>query len=151
MNVHHRLELYFEFAVAETAVPNAAQPTENGYTGAPPDRDLSGQPLAGAPKYTGNVGVDYRQPVWGDKEINYTANVAFSSSYYSDVALSAYSVVPKSTTVDAGIGLGTRNKNFNVTLLVKNLFNDDTVRSISSTSYTPAIPRSVGIQFQAKL
>ncbi|MBW8777962.1 MAG: TonB-dependent receptor [Burkholderiales bacterium] len=131
--------------------PNAAQPAENGFSGAAPYRDLSGQPLAGAPKYTGNVGVDYRQPVWGDKEINYTANVAFSSSYYSDVALSAYSVVPKSTTVDAGIGFGTRNKAFNVTLLVKNLFDDNTVRSISSTSYAPAIPRSVGIQFSAKL
>lgn len=131
--------------------PNAAQPSENGFAGAPPYRDLSGQPLAGAPRYTGNVGVDYRQPVWGDKEINYTANVAFSSSYYADVALSAYSVVPKSTTVDAGIGIGTRNKAFNVTLLVKNLLDDDTVRAISSTSYTPAVPRSIGIQFSARL
>ncbi len=131
--------------------PNAAQRVEDGYPGSTPYTDISGQPLAGAAKYTGNVGVDYRQPVWGDKEINYTGNVAFSSSYYSDVSLSAYSVVPKSTTVDAGIGFGTRNKSFNVSLIVKNLFNDDTVRSISSTSYTPATPRSVGIQFQAKL
>ncbi|MCE4553995.1 TonB-dependent receptor [Roseateles cellulosilyticus] len=131
--------------------PNAAQRTEDNYPGATPYTDLSGKPLAGSAKYTGNVGVDYRQPVWGDKEINYTANAAFSSSFYSDVGLSAYSIVPKSTTVDAGIGFGTRNKNFNVTLLVKNLFNDDTVRSISSTSYSPALPRSVGIQFMAKL
>jgi len=131
--------------------PNAAQRVEDGYAGSAPYVDMSGQPLAGAAKYTGNVGVDYRQPVWGDKEINYTANVAFSSSYYSDVNLSRYSVVPKSTTVDAGIGIGSRNKTFNVTLLVKNLFNDDTVRAISSTSYTPAVPRSVGIQFSAKL
>ena len=131
--------------------PNAAQRTEDAYPGSSPYTDLSGRPLAGAAKYTGNVGLDYRQPAWGDKEINYTGNVAFSSSYYSDVGLSAYSVVPKSTTVDAGIGFGTRNKSFNVSLIVKNLFNDDTVRSISSTSYTPAIPRSVGIQFMAKL
>lgn len=131
--------------------PNAAQRTEDNFPGATPYTDLSGKPLAGAAKYTGNVGIDYRQPAWGDKEINYTANVAFSSSYYSDVGLSAYSVVPKSTTVDAGIGFGTRNKSFNVTLLVKNLFDDDTVRSRTSTSYTPALPRSVGIQFMAKL
>lgn len=131
--------------------PNAAQRVEDAYPGSSPYTDISGQPLAGAAKYTGNVGLDYRQAVWGDKEINYTANVAFSSSYYSDVSLSAYSVVPKTTTVDAGIGFGTRNKSFNVTLLVKNLFDDDTVRSRSSTSYTPAIPRSVGIQFMAKL
>ncbi|WP_457322628.1 TonB-dependent receptor [Roseateles sp. P5_E11] len=131
--------------------PNAAQRIEDAYPGSAPYTDISGRPLAGAAKYTGNIGVDYRQPVWGDKEINYTGNVAFSSSYYSDVSLSAYSIVPKSTTVDAGIGFGTRNKSFNVSLIVKNLFNDDTVRSISSTSYTPAIPRSVGIQFMARL
>jgi outer membrane receptor protein involved in Fe transport len=131
--------------------PNAPQRTEDAFPGSAPYADQSGKPLAGAAKYTGNVGLDYRQPVWGDKEINYTGNVAFSSSYYSDVGLSAYSVVPKSTTVDAGIGFGTRNKSFNVGLIVKNLFNDDTVRAISSTSYTPAIPRSVGIQFSARL
>lgn len=131
--------------------PNAAQRTEDNFPGAAPYTDQSGKPLAGAAKYTGNIGLDYRQPVWGDKEINYTANVAFSSSYYSDAGLSAYSIVPKTTTVDAGIGFGSRNKGFNVTLLVKNLFDDDTVRSRSSTSYTPAIPRSVGIQFMAKL
>ncbi|MDR7294716.1 outer membrane receptor protein involved in Fe transport [Pelomonas aquatica] len=131
--------------------PNAAQRAEDNFPGAAPYTDQSGKPLAGAAKYTGNVGVDYRQPVWGDKEINYTANVAFSSSYYSDAGLSAYSIVPKSTTVDAGIGFGTRNKAFNVSLIVKNLFDDDTVRSRTSTSYTPAIPRSVGIQFMARL
>lgn len=131
--------------------PNAAQRVEDGFAGSAPYVDISGQPLAGAAKYTGNVGFDYRQSVWGDFEVNYTGNVAFSSSYYSDVNLSRYSVVPKSTTVDAGIGIGTRNKGYNVTLLVKNLFDDNTVRSISSTSYTPAIPRSVGIQFSAKL
>ncbi|KQY81009.1 TonB-dependent receptor [Pelomonas sp. Root1444] len=131
--------------------PNAAQRAEDNFPGAAPYTDQSGRPLAGAAKYTGNVGVDYRQPVWGDKEINYTANVAFSSSYYSDAGLSAYSIVPKSTTVDAGIGFGTRNKAFNVSLIVKNLFDDDTVRSRTSTSYTPAIPRSVGIQFMARL
>jgi iron complex outermembrane receptor protein len=131
--------------------PNAAQRTEDNYPGASPYVDQSGKTLAGAAKYTGNIGFDYRQPILGDAEINYTGNVAFSSSYYSDAGLSAYSVVPKSTTVDAGIGFGKRNKSFNVTLLVKNLFDDNTVRSISSTSYAPAVPRSVGIQFQARL
>jgi len=131
--------------------PNAAQRTEDNFPGATPYTDLSGKPLAGAAKYTGNVGLDYRQPVLGGHEINYTANVAFTSSYYSDAGLSVYSIVPKNTTVDAGIGFGTRNKSFNVSLLVKNLFNDDTVRSRTSTSYAPALPRSVGIQFMAKL
>ena len=130
---------------------NAAQPVENGYAGAPPYRDLSGQPLAGAPKYSVNLGADYRQPVRGDKVFHTSANVSANSSYYSDNALSAYSVIPKSALVDWAIGVGTQSRSFDVSLVVKNLFNDDTPRSKTWNSYAPAIPRSVGIQFAGKL
>ncbi len=131
--------------------PNSAQPVENGYTGAPPYRDLSGRPLAGAPKLSFNVGADYRLPLAADKELSASANVAYSSRYYSDVALSEYSIVPGSTTVDAALGWGTRNKSFQVSLIVKNLFDDKTVRAVTSTSTTPAVPRSIGVQFAARL
>ena len=131
--------------------PNAAQPVENGYPGAAPYRDLSGRPLAGAPKVSLNVGAEYRLPVSGDKEVTASTNVAYNSRYYSDVLLSEYSVIKGSTTVDAAIGWGNRNRNFSVSLLVKNLFDDDTPRSITSTSVTPATPRSIGVQFAAKL
>lgn len=130
---------------------NAAQPVENGYAGASPYRDISGQPLAGAPKYSVNVGGDYRLPVRGDKVFHTSANVSANSSYYSDNALSAYSVIPKSALVDWAIGVGTQNRSFDVSLIVKNLFNDDTPRSKTWNSYSPAIPRSVGIQFAGKL
>ena len=43
--------------------PNSAQPLENGYTGAPPYRDVTGQALAGASRVYANLGVDYRLPV----------------------------------------------------------------------------------------
>jgi len=130
---------------------NAAQPVENGYAGAPAYRDVSGMPLAGAPKYTFNIGGDYRLPVRGDKEFHTSANVAATSSYYSDNSLSAYSVIPKNVSVDWAIGLGNRNKSFDVSLVVKNLFDDDTPRSKTWNSYTPAIPRSFGILLTSKL
>jgi iron complex outermembrane recepter protein len=130
---------------------NAAQPVENGYAGASPYRDISGQPLAGAPKYSVNVGGDYRLPVRGDKVFHTSANVSANSSYYSDNSLSAYSVIPKSALVDWAIGVGTQNRSFDVSLIVKNLFNDDTPRSKTWNSSSPAIPRSVGIQFAGKL
>jgi outer membrane receptor for ferrienterochelin and colicin len=130
---------------------NAAQPVENGYAGAPAYRDVSGMPLAGAPKYTFNIGGDYRLPVRGDKEFHTSANVAATSSYYSDNSLSAYSVIPKNVSVDWAIGLGNRNKSFDVSLVVKNLFDDDTPRSKTWNSYTPAIPRSFGVLFTSKL
>jgi hypothetical protein len=104
-----------------------------------------------APKYTFNVGGDYRYPVFGDKEFHTSANVAFTSSYYSDNALSSYSVIPKNFLVDYAIGLGNLNKAFDVSIVVKNLFNDDTPLAKTWNTYTPAIPRTFGIVFTGKL
>jgi outer membrane receptor protein involved in Fe transport len=129
--------------------PNAAQPVENGFPGAEPYIDISGRPLAGAAKYTGNVGFDYRWPVSGDKAVSLGGNLNFSSSYYSDNLLSAYSVVPKSTRVDASLGYG--NRAFQASLVVRNLLDDDTVRALTSTTYSPARARNFAVQFTAKL
>ncbi len=131
--------------------PNAAQPVENGFSGAPAYRDLSGQPLAGAPKLSFNIGADYRRPVFADKEFHTSANVAFTSSYYSDNALSSYSVIPKTWLADWAIGLGRKDKSFDVSLVVKNLFNDKTPLSQTWNSYAPAIPRTVSLVFTGKV
>jgi iron complex outermembrane recepter protein len=131
--------------------PNAAQPVENGYTGAAPYRDLSGQALAGAPKLSFNIGVDYRRPVFADKEFHTSGNVAFTSSYYSDNALSSYSVIPKTWLADWAIGLGRKDKSFDVSVVVKNLFNDKTPLNKTWNSYAPAIPRTVSLVFTGKV
>lgn len=131
--------------------PNAAQPVENGFSGAPAYRDLSGQPLAGAPKLSFNIGADYRRPVFADKEFHTSANVAFTSRYYSDNALSSYSVIPKTWLADWAIGLGRKDKSFDVSLVVKNLFNDKTPLSQTWNSYAPAIPRTVSLVFTGKV
>ncbi|RTL24885.1 MAG: TonB-dependent receptor [Burkholderiales bacterium] len=132
---------------------NAAYPAEQGdlVTAANPYKDLSGSVMPGAPKLTGNLGVDYQLPVWGDKVFHASANIAVSSGFYSDTALSRYSWIGKSAIVDASVGLGKLNKTFDVSLIVKNLFNDDTPLSKSWSSVTPAIPRNVGIQFTGRL
>jgi iron complex outermembrane receptor protein len=131
--------------------PNAAQPVENGYAGASPYRDISGQPLAGAPKYTFNVGADYRYPVFNDKEFHTSANVAATSGFHSDNSLSSYSWIGKNVLVDWAVGLGRRNKGFDVSLVVTNLFDDDTPRSRTWNSYTPAIPRTVSVVLTGRL
>jgi iron complex outermembrane receptor protein len=130
---------------------NSAQPVENGFAGAAPYRDVSGQQLAGAPKYTFNVGADYRIPVFESKEFHTSANVAFNSSYNSDNSLSSYGWIPKSVLVDWAVGIGSLNKNFDVSLVVKNVFDDDTPRSRTWSSYAPAFPRMAGIVFTGKL
>ncbi|MFG6447886.1 TonB-dependent receptor domain-containing protein [Roseateles sp. BYS180W] len=131
--------------------PNAAQAAENGWAGAAPYADYSGRPLAGAPKLSFNIGADYRRPVWGDKEFHTSANVAFSSSYYSDNSLSSYSVVPKSWLVDYAVGLGKLDKGFDVSVVVKNLFNDKTPQAQTWNSYAPALPRTFSLVFSGKL
>lgn len=132
---------------------NAAFPAEQGdlATSTNPYKDLSGSVMPGAPKFSGNLGIDYQLPVFGDKVFHTSANVAVSSGFYSDTALSRFSWIGKSAIVDASVGLGRLNKSFDVSLIVKNLFNDDTPLSKTWNSVTPALPRNVGIQFQAKL
>ncbi|MEO8153934.1 MAG: TonB-dependent receptor [Rhizobacter sp.] len=130
---------------------NSAQPVENGYAGATAYRDVSGMPLAGAPKYTFNVGADYRVPVFDTKEFHTSANLAATSGYFSDVSLSAYSWIKKNYTVDYAIGLGNRNKSFDVSLVVKNLLGNDTPQSQTWNSYSPVVPRTFGIVFTGKL
>lgn len=128
---------------------NAAQPAE--INGAGDYRDLSGKVLPGAAKWTFNIGADFRKPVFNDKEFHVSFNTAYTTKYYSDNSLSRYSIIPANSITDFAIGLGARNKSYDVSLIVKNLFDDDTPLTKSATSYTPANPRWVGIQFAGKL
>ena len=130
---------------------NSAQPVENGYTGAPAYQDVSGRTLAGAPRLAFNVGADYRQPLTADKDAHVSANVAYSSSFNSDVSLSKYAVVGQSVLADLAVGAGKHDKSFDVSLIVKNLFNNQTPSARSWTSITPAVPRTFGIQLSGTL
>lgn len=133
----------------------SGQPLENGYAGAPPYRDLTGETLAGAPKYSFNVGGDYRIPVslgvFGQKEFHTSVNWAFTHHYNSDPLLSSYGELPSNSLVDYSIGLGTLDRKFDVNLIVKNLFDNDTPLTKLWNSYTPAVSRWVGIEFSGKL
>lgn len=132
---------------------NGAYPAEEGnvVTTANPYKDYSGRPLAGAPKLSWNVGADYRVPVWGDKQFHVTGNLAYSSSFYSDNSLSIYSKIPSSYKVDLALGIGKVNKTFDISLIAKNLLDDDTPQSLTWTSRSPAVPRSFGVQITGKL
>ncbi len=133
--------------------PNAGQPAENG--NAPlPYRDASGETLPGAAKYTFNVGVDYRYPVFDRSEFRLSLNTAYTSSFKSDPALSEYSWVPAHSITDLSIGFGTttlQNNEFEVSLLVKNLLNDDTPFARTWNLVTPADPRWAAIIVSGKL
>ncbi len=130
---------------------NSAQPVENGYAGAAPYQDVTGQALPGAAKYTLNVGADYRRPVLGNKEFHASINTAYASRSNSDVSLSSYGWVPAAAVSDLAIGLGTRSQSFDVSLLVKNLFNNDAPQLRTWNTYTPATPRWIGVMVSGKI
>ncbi len=77
--------------------------------------------------------------------------MAYSSSFNSDVSLSKYAVVGQSVLADLAVGAGKHDKSFDVSLIVKNLFNNQTPSARSWTSITPAVPRTFGIQLSGTL
>jgi len=129
--------------------PNSAQPVENGYTGAPPYQDVSGQLLPGAAKFSFNIAPDVRIPLLGDKNVHFSFNTAFLSRFNSDNSLSVYGWVPAHSVTDLTVGFG--KQRFEVNLIAKNVFNDSTPFTNTWNSYTPAIPRWIGVQFSGKL
>lgn len=129
---------------------NSPQPVENGYTGAPAYQDISGETLPGASKYSFNIGADYRLPVWDDKEFHTTVNAQYNSEFNSDNSLSTYGWIEGRTVVDFGIGIGNQSQTFDVSLIIKNLFDDDTPSTRTWNSYTPANPRWAAISFSGR-
>lgn len=151
----------FRFAGAYTDAhyvyfPQAAQPVELGNlaastTNPQPYRDISGEQLPGAAKVTFNIGIDYRLPVFSDKEFHTSLNTLYTGKYNSDNALSSYGWIDASSSTDLSIGLGNRKGTFDVNLVVKNLFDDDTPRAKTWNTITPAVPRWIGVTFSGKL
>lgn len=131
--------------------PNAAQPAENGFSGAPAYIDMSGKTLPGASKYSFNVGVDYHQPVLGSYDAHIGFNTAYTSKFNSDNSLSDYAWIKEKFITDLAIGLGRQDKSYDISLLVKNALNDKTPLTQTWNSYTPATPRWYGIVFTGKL
>ena len=128
---------------------NSAQPVENGFTGAPPYRDVSGQLLPGAGRFSFNLSPDVRIPFGGDKNVHINLNTSFISRFKSDNSLSDYSWIAAHAVTDVAAGFG--KQRFEINLVVKNLLGDETPQTNSWNGYTPAVPRWIGVQFSGKL
>lgn len=129
---------------------NAAVPAELGYLTSP-FLDQSGKQLSGAAKWQFAAGAEYQKQVLGDRVFHTSFNAQYITRVNNDEVLSDYAWVPAHATVDASIGLGTAKRAFDVTLIVKNLFNDKSHEQ-SWISYEPnPYPRWVGVQLSGNL
>ncbi len=117
--------------------------------------DAKGQQLANVPKTTVSYGLHYQAPLAG-----YLGRVTLSNIYRSSVYLNdnhAENTFQKAYTVtNLGLGLGSLNRNWEASILVRNLFDTEyntTASTWTSTGAGTAVwgaPRNVQLIFKAK-
>ena len=127
-----------------------ANPVEDGNL-SPAYRDALGQTLYDAPRYAENLSGEYALPVFNNGVFHNNFNFHYIGRENTDQANSSYAFVGGYGLADIGIGLGRRDRKFDVNLIVKNVLNHEYVESRTWASYIPGIPRWFGVQFSATL
>lgn len=130
----------------------AANPGElGGANPAGPYYDASGRTLAGAPKWSGNLFVDFSYPLDDGRAFHANLNHNFQSGYYPDITLSRYTKTDAWGVTDVSLGLSLNEGRFDVRVIAKNLFDVDTGLAPSWNQWKPGIPRWVGLTVTATL
>jgi iron complex outermembrane recepter protein len=105
-------------------------------------QDLSGKPLARAPDWTGIFGVSYERPAFGDWFIGLTADVRFSSGYFTELSDSIYAYQDAYYILNTSARLFTQDKRWELALIAKDL-NDKQYATVSNDTPGGA-PGTVG-------
>lgn len=130
--------------------PNLGQPAENANL-KDKYRDVSGQALPGAAKWTGNFGIGYRAPVTEHKDLVINGNYAFTSRYNSDITLSSYGWTKAHGIADLSVGIGTRDQKFEASIIARNLFDENESQVKTWNSFVPVPERWVGVMFTGRI
>lgn len=132
-----------------TDFKNSPKPAELNYLDEP-FVDQTGKNLPGAAKWTVNLGVEYRKPFFSAAEFHASFNTAYTSDYLNADDLSSYSYTPGYSRTDVAIGVGSLDGDLDVSLIVKNAF-DDRTHERGWNSYAPwPYPRWIGVVFTGK-
>lgn len=118
-----------------------------------PYRSVTGFALPGAARVTGDFGYEYRTslPVFRAAQFHLGGDTRYTSRYNTDTALSSYGWVPGGSITDADIGVGTADRKFDFSFVVKNLTNNDIPVVRTWNSFQPAFKRWFGLQVNGKL
>ena len=104
-----------------------------------PLQDLSGKPLAGAPKFTYTLGADVAQPVGsrGGREVQAYGHADYShrSSYYAQPTNSRYSVIDAYGVLNARIGVRAADGLWDVSVWARNLTDNNYYTSLAVANY----------------
>jgi len=130
--------------------PNAGKPLELGGTNIP-YYDVSGRRLPGVGPTSFNLFAEHFWPVQGGNEIFANANYNYTSSYLTDPALSRFSEVDSYGLTNISIGYGASDEKFQISLLVKNLFDEDYTYQPLWNIAIPSTPRWIGITISGKI
>jgi len=119
--------------------------------------DYSGKQLHGAPKTTLTYGFDWHQAFGEGYGWNLFLNNAYRSDAYLIPSQSEFALQEAYNVTDAGIGIDRGNGKYKLTLIVKNLFDENyktgggTYSSTSAVTEQPAYGRAFSLAFRADL
>lgn len=118
-----------------TGQPSAqcfARPQLNGGSA----QDLSGEQLARAPLWTGNLGFDYETPVSEGLKLGLSGNWTYSDSYWTDAVNSPLSRHPNYSLFDATLRLVQADDGWELALIGRNLTDKHTYIRGSGVPFT---------------
>ncbi|WP_395336433.1 TonB-dependent receptor [Novosphingobium sp. BL-8H] len=98
-------------------------PTEGCNLAGNTRQDLSGAPLSVAPRWTGNLGVNYEMSVGSSMKLGMNVDARYSDSYLASAFGNPLSKQDKYVTLDAGLRFGAADDNWQIALIGKNLTN----------------------------
>jgi iron complex outermembrane recepter protein len=101
-------------------------------------QDMSGKDRAYAPKLSGNVGIGYAAPLFGDYQTKLETNVFFTSRYFEQANGDPLSIQRAYAKWDARIGFGPQRGQWEIAVIGKNLTDEVTA------GYRSAVPSSAG-------
>ena len=113
--------------------------------------DATGKTLPGAAKFTFNLNANHERPITEKLLAHANVNYRFTSSYNNDPSLSRYTVVDAFGITDLAIGIGRKDKLFDVSVLVKNVFDTNSGFLGTWNTYFPSNPRWIGVMATTKL
>jgi iron complex outermembrane recepter protein len=86
-------------------------------------QDLGGAPLSVAPRWTGNLGINYEVSVGTSNKLGFNVDSRYSASYLASGFGNPLSRQDKFLTIDAGVRFGAEDDNWQLAVIGKNLTN----------------------------